>query len=303
MSIKPGIYTMEEARKLGLIPPENQELADPDESSKGTEAKLGTARRVRVIRPIAPEKNDDFTGMSEACKKLRNVEKARTGLGNLAKEKKGRPAVLDPLKLAILLEPYGMLEAELDAELADAYYREVPRAIQEWWASVPGLGKSGSVNNLARVLGDLGHPVHARPYKLKDGELLAEPEFHRSLRQLWAYAGNGDVTRQPGRNFTGEMSQSALLAGGKQWLRTRTHVIAQSCVKLTGEPDKNGRARARSPYRDVYEEEKAIAVTRGWGEEKRRVPFPSNRADMHAYRITRKEILRDLYEVSKGTCC
>ena len=57
------------------------------------------------MKIIAPEKNHEFTALAEACKKLRNVEVARVGLCNLAKPRKGRPAVLDPTKLAVLLAP------------------------------------------------------------------------------------------------------------------------------------------------------------------------------------------------------
>ena len=248
---------------------------------------------------IAPEKNYDFTELREACKKLRNVEEARTKMENLAKPRKGRPAVMDPSQLAVLLAPYKTLEGDIVAGLEAGYYREVPRFIQEWVDEVPGLG----VKTVARLLGELGHPRHATPARLVNGDLLLGPEFHRTLRQWWSYSGNGDITKQPGRNFVGEMSQEAMLAGGRAEGRKKTHVIAQSCIKLEGKVQKNNVVRTRSPYRDVYDEAKAQAIERGWDEQTRRVPYPANRADMHAFRMVRKAILRDLFDVAKGTCC
>lgn len=313
-------YSIDEARRLGLLDPVTQTSNDDPRinghieqagpaglvvSSAATEAKSHTAPRVRASIRNAPETNYRFAATAEACKKLRAVEKERTALGNLANPKKGkdgrvlRQAVLDPARLATLLAPLNELEDEMDIELLAAYHREVPRAIQEWVEATPGLGH----NNLARILGETGHPVHARPYKLNGENLDALPEFHRTVRQWWAFTGNGDVTRQPGRNFVGDMSQAAVLAGGKPWVRTRTHVATQSFIKMTGKPDKNGRVKTRSPYRDIYEAAKADAIARGWGEQGRRVPYPANRADMHAYRITRKQLLKDLYNASKGTCC
>ena len=252
------------------------------------------------MKIIAPEKNRNFSGLAEAAKKLRVVEYSRTSLSNMAEERKGRPAVFDPELLKILLPPIEGVEREIEKELAAAYHREVPRAIQEWAQDTQGLG----VKSLARLLGVLGHPAHATPYVLKEGSLLAQPEFHRSLRQWWAYSGNGDIQRQPGRNFVGEKpTQEDIFAGGRAEGRKRAHVCAIDCIRHTGKPGPKGRCTKRSPYRDVYDDAKAIAVSRGWGEQTRREPYGANRSDMHAFRLTRKAILRDLYLVSRGTCC
>lgn len=251
----------------------------------------------------APETSVRFPALQEACKKFRGCNDAKIVIQAKAKPRKRRPAVFDKSQLAALTGPIEAMEKLLRADVLAAYRAEVPRAVQEWQESVPGLGAHG----LARLLGETGHPVHAFRFTRRGDDLVLEEEFHRTCRQLRAYTGNGDPARQSGR--TGAryrenpgMSQAEMLAGGRSEARLITHIIAQGFVKSTGLMKDGSPRGQRSPYRDIYEQAKEQAAARGWDQQTQRVPFPSNRADMHAYRVVRQRFLDDLWRASRGTC-
>lgn len=178
--------------------------------------------------------------------------------------------------------------------LTKAFRRFVPLPIRDWQKASPGIGELA----LARLLGHLHHPAVASPYhweETPDGDdkrvLVADEPYARSLRQLWAYCGHGDATRKR----TKGMEQGDALAMGSPMCKMIVHeLLAVSCVKAVGgDVEIAGKivTRARSPYRDVYEQRReATADREGW--------TPGHQHN-DALRITGKEILRDLWVASR----
>ena len=139
-------------------------------------------------------------------------------------------------------------------------------AMTEWLATA-GVGPP----IVARIMGEIGHPVIAFPYHWEenpnykeggkedkkflvptvqpDGEIF----FERMVSQLWSYCGVGDASR---RHRKGETQEEALAAGSK-FTKALIWNMAQSCLKMTGEPDKNGVVKERSPYKNTYDDARA----------------------------------------------
>lgn len=191
-----------------------------------------------------------------------------------------------------LLEELRDQEASLLRRLRRAYRLAVPVAIREWQASTLGLGEP----TFARLLGHLGHPRHAIPWrwegKGKDGRILVpDPPYERNIGQLWSYCGVGDPTR---RRRAG-MNAEAALACGSPRLRSLLFVISECCVKV-----------GAGPYRAVYDEARVQYATRTHaapcppcGPPGRPAPEGSPWSKKHqhvaAMRKVAKEVLRDLW--------
>lgn len=120
--------------------------------------------------------------------------------------------------------------------------REHMPAVEEWQKAHFGIGE----HLLARLLGHLGHPVIAEPYRWMDEapeghtcipercgdrHLVALEPFARSLRQLWAYCGVG----APERRRKG-MSQEDALALGKPQLKMLLRLLAEATIKCRPQP-------------------------------------------------------------------
>jgi len=159
--------------------------------------------------------------------------------------------------------------------------------------SLPGIGPK----LLARLLGEVGHPVIAIPMfweKHPDAEgddpkrtLHAGEPFERTVSQLWAYCGLGD----PKRVRKAGMSEEEAMATGNRKAGSFAHQLATSAKKLTGAPAKNGVVRRRSPYRDVYEEKKAFYV-------EGRPEWTAGHCENATMRYVSKRILRDIWVAS-----
>src|ERR1700677_3303617 len=133
--------------------------------------------------------------------------------------------------------------------------------------------------NVARFLGRLGHPIHAFPqYPDKHNVLHAGDEFHRTVAQLKQYCGVGAPNTH--KKEDGDLSQAQVLAGGKDSHRVALHRI------VTG---MNGNIPAAA-YKELFDEEKAWAVTQGWDMSKSKA-LRSNRAVQHGLRIVKKRFL------------
>ena len=83
-------------------------------------------------------------------------------------------------------------------------------------------------------------------------------------------------------------------------------MIAEKCTTFNGKPDKNGRPRALSPYRAVYDDGRAKyaesvhdVACRQCGSKGKPAPVGSELRDGHkharAMRLVMKAILRDLW--------
>jgi hypothetical protein len=206
-----------------------------------------------------------------------------------------------PEMFAKHIEAMERTEHECSLMLARCYRRVVPAAIRQWQQDTPGIGEA----LLARLLGHLGHPVLAMPHhwqgKGTDRQLVADVPCERTVSQLWQYCGHGD----PARRIAKGMSAEDLAAIGSPRLKMLVHLNAEACMKCVG----TTRSR-RSPYRDVYEARRLVTADRvhaapcvrcGPSGRPAAEGSPWSAAHQHAdaLRIVGKEILRDLWRVSR----
>jgi hypothetical protein len=116
--------------------------------------------------------------------------------------------------------------------------------------------------------------------------------------------GHYAVVRVAARRRRGEKANWSTEA------KTRALNIARKCVISDGQPDKNGRPRGRSPYRDVYDKRKANTAGRvhavpcpPCGPEGKPAAVGSPWSDAHrnadAVRITAQRFLRDLWREAR----
>lgn len=179
-----------------------------------------------------------------------------------------------------------------------AYQRAFP-TIYAWAVNVPGLATS---SDLAWLLALTGDPRVKQPYIRLETEpvghvccekcgpgkhLVALEETPRTVSQLWAYCGHGAaIKRRKG------MTAAEALAGGNTMAKTLAHRLAEACMKMPGGVTSTGKARKRSPYRDVYDAARAKVEGReGWTD---------GHKHNHAVRLTAKAILKDLWLVQHG---
>jgi hypothetical protein len=164
--------------------------------------------------------------------------------------------------------------ARLLAAIGDPYWHTLhdrPRTVSELWAfcglhTVPaGQGRCDAHATAAggdSDGGDLGHRTHGAQ---RGSVRVAVPAGqHGNDRQAGVAGGASDG--DPGQAAADAQMCSTWVAARRRrgeranWspgAKTRALNIARKCVEFNGEPDKNGRARARSPYRDVYDQRRA----------------------------------------------
>jgi hypothetical protein len=151
-----------------------------------------------------------------------------------------------------LLDLTQRTEQEVRLELVREYRRVVPAEVRGWQQATPGIGELG----MARLLGHVGHPVHAVPYRFEgDGparRLVAGAPFDRTVRQLWAYCGHGWAGRPRARLMTAE----ELWALGHPVAKRVVRWMATGCQRQVEAeyPTPQGvmARRPASPYRTVY---------------------------------------------------
>jgi hypothetical protein len=145
----------------------------------------------------------------------------------IAEEGKTRSATVDmdpEGPLAGIVGAYRKAEKDLRKEMVSAYKAIVPASVRAWQESTHGIGAS----TLARLLGVIGHPVHATP-KHWEGEgrenrqLVAGEPFDRTVGQLWAYCGYGDPAR---RAKTKGITANELMAAGNPKAKTVVYLMA-----------------------------------------------------------------------------
>jgi hypothetical protein len=182
--------------------------------------------------------------------------------------------------------------------LARTYRRVVPSEIIGWQKAERGIGEP----LLARLLGHLGDPYIATPYRWMaeppeghecggtcgaDRHLVALEPFARTVGQLWAYCGIGDPARKRRRL----MDADEALAAGKPLLKSLVYLLAVACVKQP----------AGSRYRDAYDAGRERYAERIHIEAcapchaKPEQPWKPGHQHAAALRLVGKEILRDLW--------
>jgi hypothetical protein len=206
------------------------------------------------------------------------------------------------------------VEEMMGGILVAEYHRAVPASIREWQENAIGLG----AQTFARLLGHLGHPRQARPYRWVTGRapvghkcgstcgkgrhLVGLQPYERTVGQLWSYCGVGD----PRRKRRSGMPVDEALACGSPRLHSLVFVVASDCVRMNGVPDKNGRTRARSPYRDLYDAVKLKYADKLHNEPCHRCgpsgrpapagsPWSLSHQHHNALRLVGKRILKDLW--------
>lgn len=157
------------------------------------------------------------------------------------------------------------------------YLQIVPPEIRDWQKNAIGIGD----HLTARLLGVIGHPIHATPYHWEGvGEnrvLVADEPYDRTVAQLWSYCGHGDPER---KRRKGQSPEEAAASGNPR-AKMLVHLMAECAMK-----------QRRSPYRPVYDEARERYASReGWSDLRRHNA---------ALRAVGKAILRDLWRAAAG---
>lgn len=214
----------------------------------------------------------------------------------IACENRAKRGGLDPIILGHHFKGLEQSEHQLKLAMIRCYRRVVDPSIREWQEATTGIGD----HTLARLLGAIGHPRHATPHHWEgegdDRVLIADPPFERNLAKLWAYCGHGDPARRRRKGMTAE--DGAAL--GNPRAKMLVHLLAEAAMKCVGSAaaaaaNSEGLSpstRARSPYRDVYDQARATYADRTDGDGKEWTPARQHAA---ALRLVGKEILRDLW--------
>lgn len=172
-----------------------------------------------------------------------------------------------------------VLEHQCGLVLVRTYRRVVSTEIREWQKASPGIGE----HSLARLLGHLGHPVHATPHvwigEGADRELKALEPFDRNVAKLWQYCGHGDPARRKRKGMTADEA----FALGSPICKMLVHqLLAIACVKRP----------KGTVYRDVYDEARERYADRADDEGRPWTPLHQHNA---ALRFLGKRILKDLW--------
>jgi len=218
-----------------------------------------------------------------------DAQKAR--IANVNRAERGGA---DPDIFAPHIEALRHTEHECRLQLRRNYRKIVPQPIQQWQKVSVGIG----IDMLARLLGHMGHPVWATPHHWEgtgsNRVLITDPPFERSVGQLWQFCGHGAPSRK-----TKGMTAADLAAQGNPKLKMLVHLNAEMCMK-----------QRTSPYRLVYEQSRESTADKLHTVECVRcgpsgkpaqpgTPWSAGHQHAHALRITGKEILRDLWMVSR----
>lgn len=230
----------------------------------------GTAIDVPAPRAAPP---DGWKELRIWAEMFEDAQKARIACTNRA-ERSG----LDPTVYTPQLDAMKAAEHAVKLAMVRHYRRVVAGPIREWQQATPGIGE----HLLARLLGVIGHPVHAEPHHW-EGEganrvLISDPPFDRNIAKLWAYCGHGDPTRKKAKGMTAEQAFSL----GNPRAKMVVHLLSEACMK-----------QRTSPYRIVYDHARNTYADReGW------TPGHQHAA---ALRKVGKEVLRDLWIVARDT--
>lgn len=261
----------------------------------------------------------DLTPLRVLSEGLSDAKKARISTVNRVE----RGAIADAITGRDMIKQARDLEAWYEAALLDNYRQLVPDHVRDWAAAIPGMA-SGEL--FPRLLGLLGHPRIATPYKWEGREVVPDGEsYERTLRQLWSYCGCGDSERNPRSDILGHSpTRDDVLAGGK---RTVIRPLLYTFSTYLQMQHARNEAVADSRYWKVFAEAKAAAAGKVHQRQcqNKRVPMGAagplgsngcgtvlhpewgapgspwrpGHCQAHAHRLTAKQFLADLWEVSK----
>lgn len=201
-----------------------------------------------------------------------DAQKSRIACTNRAER-----AGVDPALYQAQLDGLAVAEHQIKLAMVRCYRTVTPPGIVEWQKASAGIGE----HLLARLLGVIGHPVHATPHHW-EGEgakrvLIADPPFDRNIAKLWAYCGHGDPGRKRAKGMTAEQAFGL----GNSRAKMLVWNLSVACMR-----------QRSSPYRIVYDAARLQYDEREWTDGHRHAA---------ALRKVGKEVLRDLWIVAKDT--
>lgn len=178
----------------------------------------------------------------------------------------------DVARLAALVHTLAQVEHQATLNL-NRLVRRHP--LGPWAKAQRGVGDKQFARLLAVVGDPYWHPVHDRP---------------RTVSELWSYCGHGDASRRRARG----MSQADLFALGDPVAKSRTYLIAVSCLKKPG------------PLADAYYARRAVTADRVHAVDCRRCgpsgspalpgsPWSAGHQHGDALRVLGKTFLRELW--------
>lgn len=243
--------------------------------------------------PVQPR--NDIQGSSDGWLELRiwaemfnDAQQQRIATVNRA-ERGG----VDPEIYAPYTEQLEASEKVVKRQLILTYRRVVPESIRTWVKESRGLGEP----LMARILGHLGHPRWATPHHWEgmgtNRVLITDPPFERTVGQLWQYCGHG----APGRAKKGATFDE-LAALGSPSLKMLVHLASECCMKSAGGPYRLVYEQARQECADKVHSVECVRCGPSGKPAQPGTPWSAGHQHAHALRITGKELLRDLWEVS-----
>jgi hypothetical protein len=202
-------------------------------------------------------------------------------LGQLDKDGKGRGLGINPQHpmMQHLLTALGMVDEAEDEIVKQLQDLMAQHPLSAWVKRTQGVG----AKQVARLLAATGDPYwHSKE------------DRPRTVHELWSYCGLRVADGKAVRRQRGEVANWSTEA------KSRAYVIAAQCLRYDGK----GQAR-RSPYRDVYDNRRAVTAERTHstpcppcGGPKSTVvgtPWEPGHAHADALRVTSKQILLDLW--------
>lgn len=250
----------------------------------------------------------DLAAFRSTAEGLTDAKQARIATVNRVERGGTADALLGQQMIALARN----LETTYEDMLATQYEQAVPAHVREWAAAIPGFG-SGVL--FARILGVLGHPRIAVPYRWEGRDLIAAgPPYDRTVRQLWQYAGCGDPERHPVKDMTRD---EKLAMGKRTTLRPLLYTFSSYLEKSpTRSPAVAGSryykllttakeaAQGNTHARECRNRKRPPMTSNGcgtvqhpeWGEPGS--PWRPGHIRMHAHRIVHKEFLRDLWVIA-----
>ena len=259
--------------------------------------------------------NNEFWQLRAASRNYLDAHRTVTRLSNRIKAL-ARDGHTEPLlnnQLAIAQES----RKKIGADLTRLYEQLAPIAIIDFQKATPGLGEL-YMAQLIGVVGDFKtyteawweentQPTGDSPMTSEPGDedgslspgdsptrtdkrvLVTGATLTCGVRDVWSYCGHGDARRRRRKGQTQEESFSA----GSPLAKTIIHMMADFALRLNGNPDKNGKARAMCPYYPKYVEwkEASKAAHPDWN---------PGHCHNHAIRKVAKAILKDIWRVQHG---
>ena len=281
---KGNILPKHEPSAEPILPPANRSATSSPISPEESTSRATNARSAPKVVPshvdlfdpllvIYAEGVDDLERIRTATANRLRAVTTEHGLDENSPDVRRLQGILDAIKVL-----------EDDAvKVLEAQMKRHPMG--SWLASQKGVGDKQAARLLSLIGDPYWHVVHDRP---------------RTVSELWAYCGLHTLPVTGGDQAACDTQWQTVAARhrkGQQsnWstqAKTRTYLIAAKCVMFDGVPDKNGRPRARSPFRDTYDARKARTL-------ETHPDWTDGHRHADATRIVSKEILKQMWREAR----